>query len=222
MLNVYEYHTKPESLADYDNSWKISVDYAVDYLFEHPGHVGATKRVTTDPKAILRYVWGTRKPFPEGLAALVAKGINNYLIKYYAAINERSPKLEKELLQNKDVVSIELYRRLVIGGEWAEADKILNNHEHETAIILQFAKSLDNINYYREVGGEDQLHYEAERSADGNIVVHDADNDEILGHIVKSGNRYILYHGEHMIEDYEFSDLDDEVLTDFIHVLSGW
>lgn len=225
MLDIYNYHIEPTALLGHDERWRLSGARAIAFLIKNPDSVSARNYVLTKPSMIIQYVSKTNEPFIEGEKAL-ANDIPN-LIKYYSILNKRSPKLEKQLLRDKDEDNIMLYTQLVMGGEWAEGSELFPvNTYWIQVVLLEFKKALKAINDFAlddidDEDNEDPVNYNAVRNG-SRIDIQDADNNnKVIGCIIKHKNYCILYHGDEIVNSVEVEDVTDETLMEFIHVLSG-
>jgi hypothetical protein len=131
MLNPYKYHTNPDALHNFENSWKLSDKVAADYLIVHPGHEGAQAKLATSSVGVMYYVEQTKKPFPAGLPRLVPTD----LVTYAQFTGERLPKeYETKLINNRDVWLIVRYVDDIIKGPWKEAEQVIADSGNESRI----------------------------------------------------------------------------------------
>jgi hypothetical protein len=222
MLDVYNYHDKPEQLDGYHEQWRLGGDKLFQYLLRHPDHDGAREMLLSGNKdTILQYVGVTNKPLPGALEALA--GDTFRLIRYSALLKWRNPDLEKELLRDKDIESIVLYRYQVMNGDWPESEVVAVEPisvELSVDIIKSFKEALKSINYFRaHEEGQEPLNYQLVLK-NSELNVQDEDN-EVIGKIIKQGSYCTLYSRDDIVDSIPDDHITSETLTEFIHILSG-
>jgi hypothetical protein len=133
MLNVYNYHVHPVELYDYENHWKADPMKAVEVLQQYPDRKDVLALVLSSPRAIIRHVQDTHKPFPEGLRVLLSQegmGTTTRLLDYATWVGVRVPEIEKRLLISGNVGEISAYIDRVIKGVWKEAESKIGKESY--------------------------------------------------------------------------------------------
>lgn len=133
MLNVYNYHVHPVELYDYENHWKADPMLAVEVLQRYPDRKDVLALVLSSPRAIIKYVQDTRKPFPKGLGKLLQQegvGTTSSLIDYAVWVESRVPEIEKRLLSLGNIEEIFAYISRVIKGVWKEAESTIGKESY--------------------------------------------------------------------------------------------
>lgn len=133
MLNVYNYHVHPVELYDYENHWKADPMLAVEVLQRYPDRKDVLALVLSSPRAIIKHVQDTRKPFPEGLRVLLQQegvGATSTLIDYAVWVESRVPEIEKRILSLGHIEEIFAYISRVIKGVWKEAESTIGKESY--------------------------------------------------------------------------------------------
>lgn len=135
MLNVYEYHDAPESLHNYENSWKYQPNMAPGFLAKYPDRKDVEKVVLSSAATILKYVSITKKPYPAGLQVLMAsKYADLSLLAYAQSIGQRVPEIERVLLSSE--YKLTDYAKTVIKGPWKEAESVIAKDSGERRVYV--------------------------------------------------------------------------------------
>jgi hypothetical protein len=127
MLNIYNFHDNPQSLAMYSEQWRAFPEKAVDKLVEDPNNQEVKNVVLRSPKTILMYVKKTKKPFPEGLEKL--SGDLAALMGYARVLHQRNDQLEQMLIADGDPHQIYYYIFDIVGGPWKQAEHIIAKNQ---------------------------------------------------------------------------------------------
>jgi hypothetical protein len=142
MLDLYKFHTAPDTLHEFENRWKASPEAAVTKLVIDPNNKEALALVLQSAKAILDYVRKTKKPFPAGLKAL---GNNLYnIIVYATALGQRVPQVEQILLSSNNVSDILNYIDGLLGHTRDLNEPLIVKAEQ---LLLQ-GTNLNALNFY--------------------------------------------------------------------------
>jgi hypothetical protein len=128
MLDLYKYHTAPDTLHEFESRWKLSPRAAVSKLVVDPNNEQALALVLSENIAILEYVRRTKKPFPAGLKAMGDKVSD--LVSYAFALKQRVPQVEQVLLRGDNLNDLTYYVRHIIKGPWKEAESVIAKDDY--------------------------------------------------------------------------------------------
>jgi hypothetical protein len=128
IMNLYQYYAKPEELIGHSQRQWLP-EYILDafqHRFTYDQSVQLSNRersiIAQDPSTALEYARLTKRPFPEGEAAIAtsARLSLNYA---YEVLKKRFPLGEAQIIQ--DPFNADLYARSVMRSRWPQAEPII-------------------------------------------------------------------------------------------------
>lgn len=88
-------------------------------------------------------------------------------------------------------------------------------------VVLKLVRALLTINYFRVEEEEDEpLRYVPVSEGD-HLVIQDENTGKRLGRITREGKYCVMYHGNEECSRVKSDDITGEVITEYIHILSG-
>lgn len=127
-MNLYQYYAKPEELIGHSQRQWLP-EYIIDafrHRFTYDQSVKLSDRersiLAQNPRTALEYAFLTKRPFPEGEAA-IATSAQQSLDYAWAVLKKRFPQGEAQIIQ--DPIWADLYARSVMHSRWPQAEPII-------------------------------------------------------------------------------------------------
>lgn len=129
MLNVYDYHNKPESLDNYENKDFTIPSFAYDALIndiDSPDKLRYERAISNSAEYSLKYAQHTKKRFPLGEHKIAQDGFT--LAQYIDILTSRAPELEPDIFKHVRL-SVKYLAKV---GYFDGADKMLADNVANT------------------------------------------------------------------------------------------